>query len=295
MIKISGSTGFSLGLGLEPGEVYAELKKAGYDGIDYCLMGAYTSEMWHIPDTELKKMMDKPRELLEGVGLKVLQTHSPMDAYWQKAPETKFSRWNAQVQAIKAASFLGSPYVVIHPIIPPERIGKQGKEIAKEINMEFFSYLRPYLEEYNVMAAIENVFCQHPITQCLTETTCSKADELCDYIDTLGNDRFCACLDVGHAVLTRQDPVEMIYALGHRLRATHMHDNDYIHDCHYMPGLGKLDWWSIGKALNDIGYKDSFNYEADISYVELGRFQPKLSRYFLQVYANIAKAIISVK
>ena len=295
MIIISGTTSFGMGLDLTEDEKCAKLKQVGYDGVDYCLMGNYTCDMWKLSDEDLKKSMQADRDRYQAHGLKVLQSHSPMDAYWGNSPETKFARWDAQIQAIKACSFLGCPYIVIHPIIPPERIGKRGKEIAKEINMEFFSYLRPYLEEYNVMAAIENVFVQHPITRCLAETTCSKADELIDYIDTLGNDRFCACLDVGHAVLTRQDPVEMIYALGHRLRATHMHDNDYIHDCHYMPGLGKLDWWSIGKALNDIGYSDAFNYEADISYVGLGQFQEKISLSLLSVYAEMAKAIITVK
>ena len=115
-----------------------------------------------------------------------------------------------------------------------------------------------------------------------------------DYVDALGSERFGVCLDVGHAALVSQDPAEMIYTLGNKyLFATHMHDNTTLSDDHMIPGYGKLDWISIGKALNDIGYEGVFNYEADRTYFRLGEFRKELSLEFLKLYAELGRSIVN--
>jgi sugar phosphate isomerase/epimerase len=296
MIKLGSQVGFCGGLGLSEAEMYKAMSDVGFQSVDYSLMNGYTSDLWKWSDEDLKKYMTERKNVMNANGIFAGQTHSPMDAYWGKNPETKEARWNAQIQAIKAASYLESPYIVIHPLCPPTRIHKRGYEEAKELNMEYYNFLKPYLEEYNVKAAIENMYGYDPILGRMCETTCSTAKELIDYVDTLNSDRFVVCLDVGHSALGGQDPVSMIYELGNKyLHVTHMHDNNYLGDSHMMAGMGKLDWWSIGKALNDIGFEDVFNYEADCPYGHLGNYRKILSLDLLKVYAEVGKAIISVK
>ena len=296
MIKLGTQTGFAGGLGLGREEVYRSMAAAGFQSVDYPLMNWYTNAMWQLSDDELKAKMSETRKVINDNGIFVGQAHSPLDALWIDAPETKEARLHAQIQAIKAASWLGAPYIVIHPLRLPTRIRNEGYEENKELNMKFYRFLQPYLEEYNVKAAIENLFIFDPNLARYCESVCSSAAELKDYIDTLDSDRFVACLDVGHAVLGGQDPVKMIYELGKKyLHATHMQDNHFFKDDHLMPGMGKIDWYGIGKALNDIGYEDVFNYEADNSYGRLGVHRSRLSMKLMKLYAEFGKAVINVK
>ena len=296
MIKLGTQSGFASNIGITADEMYKIMSEVGFHSVDYSLMSGYQSELWQLSDDELKARMTAIKDTMHRNGIVAGQTHSPMDAYWGNSPETKEARWKAQIQAIKAASFLESPYIVIHPLRHPNRQHKQGYEECKELNMEFYNFLKPYLEEYNVKAAIENMFMRDPILGRLGETVCSTAAELKDYVDTLNSDRFVVCLDVGHCVLGGQDPVSMIYELGNKyLHVTHMHDNDYVDDRHMMAGMGKIDWWSIGKALNDIGYEDVFNYEADMPFYKLGEYKKDLAVALLKVYAELAKEIVNVK
>jgi len=296
MIRLGTQSGFCGGLGLSEAEVYKAMSDVGFVSVDYSLMAGYTANIWKMTDEELKNYMTERKNVMNANGIYAGQTHSPMDAYWGKHPETKEARWKAQIQAIKAASYLDSPYIVVHPLTPPSRIHKRGYDEAKELNMEYYNFLKPYLEEYNVKAAIENMYGYDPMLGRMCETTCSTAKELIDYVDTLNSDRFVVCLDVGHSALGGQDPVSMIYELGNKyLHVTHMHDNDYVDDRHMMAGMGKIDWWSIGKALNDIGYEDIFNYEADSPFYKLGEYKKDLAVDLLRVYAEVAKEIVRVK
>ncbi|MBQ9543696.1 MAG: sugar phosphate isomerase/epimerase [Clostridia bacterium] len=297
---LGSQIGFCGPLGASGAEVYRALNDVGIKSVDYSLMDGYRSALWQLTDAELKERMTAEKELINSCGVIVGQSHSPMDANYLNAPETKDARWHAQIQAIKAASWLGSPYTVVHPIMPKFRFGRHGVEETKKINMEFYEFLRPYLAEYGVKAAIENIasFDSHRGVAC--ESSCSTPAELCDYIDTLGTDNFCACLDVGHAAIACQDPVGFIYALGDRLHVLHIHDNSYLGDNHLMPGMGKIDWWGIGKALNDIGFDEVFSYEADCPYLRFYEIEDldarkTLTRDLLKCYAEIGKAIISVK
>jgi len=292
-MKIGTQLGFSDGLNLMEEEIFKHLSDAGFDCVDYPLMlENYDSPIWKLSDIELRNKMETTKNIIHKNGLTVGQTHSPLDAYWWGDISTKEARWNAQIQAIKASAFLGSPYVVVHPLTWTYRGNKQKYEEAKNINMEFYRFLEPYLKEYNVKVAIENLF-GYDLHNRPCRSTCSTASDLKNYVDTLDSDCFVVCLDVGHATLALQDPVEMIYELGKDyLHVTHIHDNCYLNDDHMMPGFGKLDWYSIGKALRDIGYEGVFNFEADRSYYKLGEFGKELSLDLLKFYAKLGRAIV---
>jgi sugar phosphate isomerase/epimerase len=56
---------------------------------------------------------------------------------------------------------------------------------------------------------------------------------------------------------------DMIRALGKRLGALHIHDNDRWKDLHQIPFAGSIDWNAVVKALKDVDYKGEFTLEAD--------------------------------
>ena len=98
----------------------------------------------------------------------------------------------------------------------------------------------------------------------LTEYQEAGVLELIRYVDTLDSEYMVACLDLGHVGLPERDDTvqDFIRALGHdRLKALHVHDNDYVTDAHLLPYLGKMDWAEITQALADIDYDGNLTYE----------------------------------
>jgi sugar phosphate isomerase/epimerase len=55
----------------------------------------------------------------------------------------------------------------------------------------------------------------------------------------------------------------MIHALGSKLQALHIHDNNRHHDSHEIPFSMDIDFDPIVKALKDIRYSGWFTLEAD--------------------------------
>ena len=65
---------------------------------------------------------------------------------------------------------------------------------------------------------------------------------------------------------------------GERIKALHVHDNDFVNDCHTMPMMGEMDWDSITKALADINYSGNFTLESDGFFRGMGKDENILLR-----------------
>ena len=294
MMRLGTGLGFAQDLNLTEDEKYKMLADVGFDCADVMIEGSYRAPIWQLSDIELRNQMEPIGKNAHKNGIEIHQIHAPFDCVWSQDLSVREACWKAQIQAIKTTAFLGATYMVMHPLTFGYRLNQEEYEYAKQKNVEYFSYLEPYLKEYDVKVAIENVFVYDTHNR-PCKTNCSTARDLIGYVDVLNSDRFGVCLDVGHATLVSQDPVEMIYTLGKDyLFATHMHDNNHLSDDHMMPGYGKLDWVLIGKALDDIGYEGVFNYEADRTYFKLGELRKELSLEFLKLYAELAKSITGV-
>ena len=295
-MKIGTGLGFSDHLDISENEIYENLAIAGFQCVDYPLLHYnYQSPMWRTSDEELRRKMENVRDIIHAYGLTVGQTHSPLDGYWGADYGSKELRWKAQIQAIKATAFLGAPYVVVHPLLSNYIANPENYKEAKQLNMEYYNFLKPYLQEYDVKLAIENLY-TYDNNGMTCKCICSTARDLKDYVDTLDSERFVVCLDTGHALLASQNPTDMIYELGKDyLHVTHIHDNNSLDDYHMMPGAGKIDWYSVGKALHDIGYDGVFNFEADRPYYKMGEFVYELSLDLLKFYAELGKCIAEIK
>ena len=83
-----------------------------------------------------------------------------------------------------------------------------------------------------------------------------------------------------------------------RLQALHVHDVDYLNDCHTMPFMERLDWNEICKALGEIGYEGDFTFEADTFLFNLpkelqldgARLMGKVGRYLISQIESYRKA-----
>lgn len=268
--------------------------QAGFDGLDFGL--------FHLPvDGEVFRDLDSPafeayftrlRRIAQENHIAIFQVHAPFPLKVCD-PERDPILLTCAVKSIYATQYMGSEYVVIHPIMPRGCIYGRENAYARDINFTFYQTLIPHLLKTGVKIAIENMFSVDPDTHKLCPTICSSADDMIDYIDGLnqlaGDTCFVACLDIGHAAISGTPSVDMLHRLGSRVKVLHAHDNDGLCDAHTAPGLGKFDWKAIASAVREIGFDGMFNFEADSFYA---LWQPDV--YGREVDLQAAKLLCTI-
>ena len=132
------------------------------------------------------------------------------------------------------------------------------------MNMEFYTGLAPLAKENGIKIAIENMWQRNPQSKYVCDDVCADPVELARYYDTLNDpEAFTVCLDLGHVAICGREPEDAIRTLGSRIGALHVHDVDYISDLHTLPGIGKVNWKEVCRALADVDYKGEITLEAD--------------------------------
>jgi len=234
---------------------------AGFDAIDLTLFDMKNDTSVFCQD-DYKELAQKLKERAQSRGLFFNQAHGPFPCSKldEEYNEMIYSRI---LRSIEIAGIVGAKCIVIHPMhhLPYS----ENAEMLKDLNMKFYNSLAPYAKSAGVKIALENMW-QRDAEKKIVVSACSRTKEFVDWLDTLNNDCFTACLDLGHCGLYGFDAAEMIKGLGHRLGALHVHDNDYLSDTHTAPYLGKMHWDTICEALAKIGYKGDLTLEADNFY-----------------------------
>lgn len=162
-------------------------------------------------------------------------------------------------RAIECTAEAGGEICIIHP----------DNYKTPEENREIYLELLPFAKECGVKIATENMFGWDAEMNQATPHACATPENFNAHLDVVNDPYLVACLDIGHAEMRGigTSAVEMIYALGDRLQALHIHDNDQWHDSHQIPFSMRVDFGSIIGALKKIGYKGYFTLEA-IAYLK---------------------------
>ncbi|MDP4133254.1 MAG: sugar phosphate isomerase/epimerase family protein [Bacillota bacterium] len=234
------------------------IKNAGFDGLDYSMF-TMKSDDCILNSDDYKSYVAKLKASAKELGIEFLQSHAPFPCYTHGDDVYNGKIFPRIVRSIEISAELGIPYIVVHPIgaYPPN-------EDKKEFNLNFYKKLRPYAKEYGVRICIENMWGYDNKRGYIIPNICSTGAELADFYDSLDSECFAVCLDLGHCGLIGEEPEHAIRVLGKdRLHALHVHDNDYKHDSHTLPFMGKMNWNAITGALKDINYQGNFTYEAD--------------------------------
>ena len=125
--------------------------------------------------------------------------------------------------------------------------------------------LLPFAKEHGVKIATENMWNWYENAEHSAFAACATPESFNAHLDAVNDDYLVACLDIGHAEMKGSDTSapEMIRALGKRLKALHIHDNDKLHDSHQIPFSMDIDFDAVVRALKDIEYKGYLTLEAD--------------------------------
>ena len=158
-------------------------------------------------------------------------------------------------RAIECTAEAGGKICIIHP---------DNNKSAEE-NAEIYLELLPFAKEHDIKIATENMFNWDNEKDMAVFAACATPESFNAHLDAVNDEYFTACLDIGHAEM---DAIEtnaplMIRALGDRLSALHIHDNDKRHDSHQIPFSMNINFDEVVAALKDINYKGYFTLEAD--------------------------------
>ena len=246
------------------------IKKVGFDGYDFSM---FEHNMQYWDNDNYLEYAKHLREVSDEVGLPCLQMHAPFGD--MTTIDLVLSLHETLIKSIEFAHILGTKIIVIHP----------GTLLTAAENKKYlYDGLLPKAKEYGITIATENMWINKPGST--TETVpaaCGTCKDFVEHIDTINDNNFKACLDLGHAQMVNcEGAVALIKALGKsRLCCLHVHDNDNYHDDHFFPFQGKSNWTEICGALKEIGYDGHFTFEADYT----------LAKYPSELYEDALKLL----
>lgn len=233
------------------------IAKAGFDAWDF--------SMFRMVDCDWKNKIATPNDhplsgneylafarKLKQIGLDngivCNQSHAPF-------PSSFDGIYDYLKRAIECTAEAGGTICVIHPV----------NSATPEENAVMYRDLCEFSKGYGVKIATENMWNWDKEKDQSSFAACMTPESFCKHVDIVGSEYITACLDIGHAEMKGSDTsaVELIKALGHRLGALHIHDNDKWHDNHQIPGHMLIDFPPIVKALKEIGYDGYFTLEAE--------------------------------
>jgi len=201
-----------------------------------------------------KKEIIKLKKLLEKLKLKNsyhapshgLDLSSVNPGIWEES-------LRQHLEAIKAASILNSEVFVIHSgsyYTGDRPESESGKD-------RFYRALEAILKEAEkrkIKIGLEN----YPVGN---NSILSSADKLKTVLEDFSSKYLRATLDVGHAYLNGEDPVDYLNILKKEIINIHLSDNFGKEDLHLKPGEGDISFPAIFKAIREIEYSELMTLE----------------------------------
>ena len=189
----------------------------------------------------------KLKKVADDCGIKCNQSHAPFPTMVVGIDYIK--------KAIECTAIAGGEICIVHP----------DNNYSAEQNAEMYHKILPFAKEHNVKIATENMWNWKNGEKQSCFAACSTSKSFVEHIDIINDPYFVACLDIGHAEMqgSGDGAYNMIKALGPRLQALHIHDNDRLGDNHQIPFSMNIDFNEVAKGLREIDYKGYLTLEAD--------------------------------
>lgn len=246
-------------LGFEEGNLL--LKRAGYDALDMSLFSMVNAASPYLAE-DWREYTEAQRRFADEHGIVFNQAHAPFSFHWEDPQVRDGMAQPSVLRSIEVAAILGADTIVVHPL-HYRNFADHAEDMHRE-NLDYYRSMIPLCRDLGIKVAVENMWQMNPLRRFIDYDVAARPEELAQFIDELDSEWVTACLDLGHCGLVGEDAAESIRILGHdRLGALHVHDNNFREDTHTLPGMGRMDWPSICRALHDINYKGEFTYEAD--------------------------------
>lgn len=188
-------------------------------------------------------------------GIAFRQSHLP---YYDVFGESDRSRcdWMEEMirRGIEGSALLGVRWCVTHPAT----LWGRSREDCLAANLRYYAPHLAMAAEFGCGIALENDFGEKRGQRFY----CSEIAELTELVDAFHAENVGICYDFGHAHLCGGGShSEKLRAIGKRLVAVHVQDNDGKRDGHLCPGHGNDDWEDAMRGLAEIGYAGDLTFE----------------------------------
>ena len=229
-------------------------------GFKFVSMGFGSSKVFHKDGWE--KEMDEIGNELAKNGLRCVMTHTPYYDLLISAEKIDEVMERALLRCMTATGMLGGEISAVHPRSFLDGQAVDGKK-SLAYNLKSFSVLAEEIGKYGAKLGVENLpqFPGLPIPF----YSCKTEDHI-ELIDKLDSENTCAVWDFGHSHLLGGDDVAAIRALGKRIEGTHVHNNYWHDDSHFVPSRGTIDWNATLGAMKENGYKGYLTLEVNYDY-----------------------------
>jgi sugar phosphate isomerase/epimerase len=199
------------------------------------------------------------RELLEKHSLEVF-THGPFFGLDIASLDRCLSEYSADCLLIglEATRSMGGKLMVMHTGYLPQ-FSRGGRR----------HWFRNWAER---MPRIVDHAAKSGVTLALENTWDDRPDVLLHLADLLPQDSVKFCLDTGHInTFSRKDTDAWWDAIGDRVVALHLHDNDGLSDDHLAPGRGTFDFVRLFDRVALLEVQPLLDLEVDLESAEEGR------------------------
>ena len=276
------------------------IKESGFSRVDISFFSCFKRDPIYFSD-DYMKVVEEYKEALKRYDVIPAQSHEPMgnsigddngEYYMKKTP-----------RSIEMAAKIGCPSITIHSGCANKYA--MGKDEFVEKNVAAIKKLIPYAEEYGIEILLENTGYRN--LSPFNGVYASTAQDLIDIVDEIDHPLLAVNWDVGHANFNGLDQYEEIKTLGSRLHGLHVHDNLGFRrvedndktiegDMHTLPLYWSVDFDKLLKALAEVGYKGTFNFEVDAprGIVTYSNDCPELKKDALQARLDADKLLYSL-
>lgn len=178
--------------------------------------------------------------------------HAPWEGRWNLAAGTAAQAAQALRELLERACRLDARLMTVHL---GRRPAEDHRHDALERIAAALNEVAPAAAKLDVVISIENFTrCYHP------DDLGDRLSDMEYVLSAVDSPAVGFNLDVGHAHITG-NLAELVRKLGPRLRNTHLHDTDGLHDHHRPPGGGTIDFPALLAMLSAAGYRGPFNFE----------------------------------
>lgn len=234
--------------------LYEYLKEHGYYGLDVAF-DSFSKRDFILSDEYSNYIMEKYKRI-SAAGLKVCQTHlsydTGEDGTVKKFEENVLPALSKEIELTKA---LNCKVCVLHLSI------RENKEVSQKYNIQRLSRLIPVAEKHGVILAIENTY----NGESYGDSYISSYEDFMFYMDYFKTPSLGVCLDTGHAVIRKENPVELFKKLEKYIVALHLHTTTENYDLHAIPFTlpygEKIDWYELYKVISESEYQGTLNFE----------------------------------
>lgn len=236
------------------------LKAHGYDCVDYQDFIDTNNSIFQLDEDDFKKELLKVKDAVTNAGLEISQSHGPWRWPIQDAtPEDRAERFEKMAKAIRGTALLGCKNYVIHAIMPFGCASVEKADLMWDMNYEFMGRLCKIAEDNDVIICFENL----PFPK----LSLAYVTGVLKFVKNMALPNFKVCLDTGHCTITKESPADAVRLLGKEyLQTLHVHDNNGVNDCHWIPYTGVIDWGDFAKALQEINFEGTVSLETHVPF-----------------------------